>query len=111
MSYHDSLPSYLDNYFCQVDRETDFLMHAHSMTDREGQGLISEEYNIEEELQLSRVLLMLAGDVHPSRAYKLGTHQHIALVAGGTYAAAGVLSRPFISGLVALLARYGELLL
>lgn len=53
---------------------------------------------------------MLAGDVHPSRAYKLGTHQHIALVAGGTYAA-GVLSRPFISGLVALLAGYGELLL
>lgn len=37
-------------YFCQVDRETDFLMHAHSMTDREGQGLISEEYNIEEEV-------------------------------------------------------------
>lgn len=92
-----------------MDRETDFLMHAHSMTDREGQGLISEEY-IEEELQLSRVLLMLPGDVHPSRAYKLGTHQHIALVAGGTYAA-GVLSRPFISGLVALLAGYGELLL
>lgn len=33
-----------------MDRETDFLMHAHSMTDREGQGLISEEYNIEEEV-------------------------------------------------------------